>query len=47
MSSTAWTPPGGGVKAPPWKRPALVRAEIIRDAHYEESGPVAVLFPAL
>ncbi|UCH73629.1 MAG: hypothetical protein JSU82_15005 [Rhodospirillales bacterium] len=40
-------PPGGGVKAPPWKRPALVRADIIRDARFEEAGPVEVLFPAV
>ena len=40
-------PPGAGVKAPPWKRPALVRAEIIRDARYEEDGPAGILFPVL
>jgi len=39
-------PPGGGIKAPPWKRPALVRAAIIRDERYEEAGPTEVLFPA-
>lgn len=38
-------PPGAGVKAPPWRRPALVRAEIIRDERYDEAGPAEVLFP--
>lgn len=38
-------PPGAGVKAPPWRRPALVRAEIIRDQRYDEAGPAEVLFP--
>jgi len=40
-------PPGAGFKAPPWKRPALVRAEIIRDERYEEKGPTEILFPVL
>ena len=39
--------PGAGVKAPPWKRPALVKAEIIRDERYEEKGPAEILFPVL
>lgn len=39
--------PGGGVKAPPWKRPAVVTAKIIQDDRYEENGPTAILFPAL
>ena len=39
--------PGGGIKAPPWKRPKLVAAEIIRDNRYEENGPTEILFPAL
>lgn len=39
--------PGGGVKAPPWKRPALVTAEIIQDGRYEEDGPTEIVFPAL
>ncbi len=39
--------PGTGVKAPPWKRPALVKAVIIEDARYEEEGPTEVLFPEL
>ncbi len=37
--------PGAGVKAPPWKRPALVKAEIIHDDLYEEEGPTEILFP--
>lgn len=39
--------PGGGIKAPPWKRPDLVTAEIIHDDRYEEDGPTEILFPAL
>jgi hypothetical protein len=39
--------PGTGVKAPPWKRPALVKAAIIEDARYEDEGPTEVLFPTL
>lgn len=39
--------PGAGMKAPPWKRPALVKAEIIRDERYEEKGPTEILFPVL
>jgi hypothetical protein len=35
------------VTAPPWKRTALVKAEIIRDERYEEKGPTEVLFPPL
>lgn len=38
--------PGAGQKAPAWKRPALVRADIIRDERKEEKGPLEVLFPA-
>ena len=37
--------PGAGIKAPPWKRPALVKADVIRDEHYEEKGPTEILFP--
>lgn len=37
--------PGGGVKAPPWKRPALVTAAVIQDSRYEENGPTEILFP--
>jgi hypothetical protein len=39
--------PGAGVTAPPWKRPALVTAGIIRDERYEEEGPTEILFPTL
>ena len=39
--------PGTGVKAPPWKRPALVKAAIIEDARYEDKGPTELLFPVL
>ncbi len=39
--------PGAGVKAPPWKRPALVQADVIRDERYEEKGPTEILFPVL
>jgi len=40
-------PPGAGVKAPPWKRPNLVTAEIVEDPRFEETGPTEVLFPAV
>jgi len=39
--------PGAGVKSPPWKRPALVKAGIIRDERYEEEGPTEILLPVL
>ena len=39
--------PGGGVKAPPWKRPTLVTAKIIQNDRYEEDGPTEIVFPAL
>jgi hypothetical protein len=39
--------PGAGVRSPPWKRPALVKAEVIRDERYEEKGPAEILFPVL
>ena len=39
--------PGTGIKAPPWKRPALVTAEIIQDPRYDEKGPNEILFPVL
>lgn len=39
--------PGAGIKAPPWKRPALVKAEIVRDERYDEEGPTEILFPVL
>ena len=38
-------PPGRGVTAPPWKRPALVAAEIVADPRYQTDGPAEVLFP--
>jgi len=38
--------PGAGITAPPWNRPALVRAEVIRNDHYEEKGPTEMLFPS-
>lgn len=40
-------PPGGGVKAPPWRRPSSVRAELIEDERYDAEGPTEVLDPAL
>lgn len=38
--------PGEGIKAPPWKRPALVEAERIKDARYDPEGPTEVLDPS-
>ena len=38
-------PPRGGAKFPPWHSPALVRAERIEDARYEEEGPTEILDP--
>ena len=38
--------PGAGVKAPPWKRSALVKAERIEDPRYESEGPVEILDPS-
>ena len=38
-------PPGQGVKAPPWRRGHLVRAQIIKDERYEAEGPTEVLLP--
>ncbi len=38
--------PGQGMKAPPWKRPALVQAEAIQDPRYEAEGPTEVLEPS-
>lgn len=38
--------PGAGIKAPPWKRAALVRAERITDARYDPEGPEGVLEPS-
>jgi hypothetical protein len=39
-------PPGTGVRAPPWTRSSLVRAEEITDTRYDERGPIQVLDPA-
>lgn len=39
--------PSGGMKAPPWKRASLVKAERIADPRYEPEGPVEVLEPAI
>jgi hypothetical protein len=33
--------------APPWKRPALVKAEQIEDSRYDAEGPAAVLEPTV
>ncbi|HEX9648541.1 MAG TPA: hypothetical protein VGB88_13635 [Alphaproteobacteria bacterium] len=38
-------PPGHGVTAPPWLRPASVKAEIIEDSRYQSDGPTEVVFP--
>ena len=38
--------PGEGVKAPPWKRAALVAAERVPDERYEEDGPTEILEPS-
>jgi hypothetical protein len=38
-------PPGEGVRAPPWLRPASVRAEIVEDPRYEPHGPAEILYP--
>lgn len=39
--------PGRGVKAPPWKRPSLVKAERINNTRYEPDGPTEVLEPSV
>ena len=39
--------PGAGIKPPPWKRPQLVSARVIRDPRYEPEGPTEVLYPSL
>jgi hypothetical protein len=39
--------PGDGVLAPPWRRPATVKAERVKDARYEAEGPTEVLYPSL
>lgn len=38
--------PGQGVKAPPWRRPDLVRVEPIEDARFDPEGPADVLDPS-
>jgi hypothetical protein len=38
--------PGTGIKAPPWKRPALVTAAICTDPLYAGEGPTEILYPA-
>jgi hypothetical protein len=38
--------PGSGIKAPPWKRPGLVAAEIIEDPRYRTEGPTEILYPS-
>ncbi len=40
-------PPGRGIAAPPWKRPALVKAEIINDPRYDSDGPSEILYPTM
>ena len=39
-------PPSGSMKAPPWTRPFLVKAERTEDARYPAKGPDEVLDPA-
>jgi len=39
-------PPGHGVLAPPWLRPALVSAEQISDPRFASAGPDEVLEPS-
>jgi hypothetical protein len=38
--------PGEGVLAPPWRRPATVKAERVEDARYEAEGPTEILYPS-
>ncbi len=40
-------PPGEGVKAPPWRRPALAQAERIKDPSFDPEGPTEVLQPSV
>ena len=37
--------PGAGVKAPPWKRKLVAKAEQIEDPRFESEGPTEVLEP--
>lgn len=39
--------PGHGVKAPPWRRTSLVKAEEVDDARYEADGPTEILEPTI
>jgi len=39
-------PPGMVVRAPPWTRASLVKAEEIDDPRYDARGPTQVLDPA-
>ena len=39
--------PGEGIKAPPWKRAHLVKAERIADDRYDPDGPAGVLEPSI
>jgi len=38
--------PGVGITAPPWKRPALVKAAISKGDRYAAEGPTEILYPA-
>lgn len=38
-------PPGEGLKAPPWKRPELVTAELVTEGEPEPEGPTEILAP--
>ena len=38
--------PGQGIKAPPWKRSPLVKAERITDGRYDPEGLTEVLEPS-
>jgi hypothetical protein len=39
-------PAGTGIVGAPWKRPNLVRAEILEESRHPIDGPLAVLEPA-
>ena len=39
--------PGKGRRFPPWKRPALVKAERIEDKRCDSDGPPSVLEPSV
>jgi hypothetical protein len=38
-------PPRGGAKFPPWRNPAMVKAEPIVDPRYEAEGRIEILDP--